>query len=56
MVHYLIVQMCYENNCDRFYFDLILKPSLAVLQSLVLEVYTGRMNQQTYIRNAEDVI
>ena len=56
MVHYLIVQMCYKNNCGRFYFDLILKPSLAVLLSLVLEVYTGRTNQHTYIRNAENVI
>ena len=30
MIHYLIVQMSYKNNCGRFYRDLTLKPSRPV--------------------------
>ena len=35
MIHYMICQMCYNNSHGRFYWDLTLKPSWPVSQSLL---------------------
>ena len=40
--------MCYKNNCGRFYINLILEPPIAKPVSFALNIYTQRMDQQTY--------